>query len=67
MRNRMGFLPGNHCVANNAMILAGQKGQQCVEANLFLYDISERANPELINLFDFRDHWQDPVMSLLTG
>ena len=50
MRNRMGFLPGNHCVANDAMILAGQKRQQCVEANLFLHNISKRAGSELISI-----------------
>ena len=46
----MGSLPGNHCVADDAMVLAGQKRQQYVEANLFLYDIGERAHSELINI-----------------
>ena len=54
-RNYVGSLPGNTCVTplieGNTMILAGQRRQQCVEANLFLYDIGERANSELINIF----------------
>ena len=50
-RNRVGFLPGNQRIANDAMILARQKRKQCVKANLFLYDISERANSEIINIF----------------
>ena len=35
----------------NAMILAGQRRQQCVVANLALYVIGEKVNSEIINIF----------------
>ena len=35
----------------NAMILAGQRRQQCVEANLFLYVIGEKINSEIMGIF----------------
>ena len=45
-RNYVGSLPGNTCVTplieGDAMILAGQRRQQCVEANLFLYVIGKK-------------------------
>ena len=54
-RNCVGSLPGNTCVTplieGNAMILAGQRRQQCVEANLFLYFIGEKINSEIMGIF----------------
>ena len=54
-RNYVGSLPGNTCVTplieGNAMILAGQRRQQCVEANLFLYVIGEKINSEIMGIF----------------
>ena len=35
----------------DAMILTGQRCQQCIEANLFLYVIGKRLNFEVINIF----------------
>ena len=35
----------------DAMILAGQRPQQCVVANLFLYVIGKRVNSEVIDIF----------------
>ena len=35
----------------DAMILAGQRHQQCVVANLPLYVIGEKVNSEVINIF----------------
>ena len=34
----------------DAMILAGQRRQQCIVANLFLYVIGEKVNAEVINI-----------------
>ena len=33
------------------MTLAGQRRQQCIEANLFLYVIGERVNSEVMGIF----------------
>ena len=54
----MGSLPGNRgilvsppLVEGDAMILARQRRQQCVVANLFLYVIGRRVNSEVIGIF----------------
>ena len=48
-------LRGNTCVAplieGDAMTLAGQRRQQCVEANLFLHVIGEKVNSEIVGIF----------------
>ena len=54
-RNYVGSLLGNTCVTplieGDAMILARQRCQQCVEANLFLHVIGEKVNSEVMGIF----------------
>ena len=55
-RNYVGSLPGNifaspPLIEGDAMTLARQRRQQSVEANLFLYNLGEKVNSEIINIF----------------
>ena len=46
-----GILASPPLIEGDAMILAGQRCQQCVVANLFPYIIGKRVNSEVIGIF----------------
>ena len=46
-----GILASPPTIRGDAMILAGQRRQQCVVANLALYVIGKKVNSEVINIF----------------